>query len=337
MSEHKPEENSSPNSSQNYRSAYERQKKARERAENLLENISRELYDSNNALKETYEKLKNQKSQLLHQEKLASIGQLSAGIAHEINNPAGYVKSNLTSLQQYSSDLLQLMSAYQKMSAVIPSLLIKSTSDEQQNIQQQIDSIAEMESRIDLEYLLEDIPNLIEESIDGTKRITKIVDGLRVFSRIDSDEKEELDVNECIKNTIKLVQNEIKYKAELTQDLQEIPIIMGFPGGLSQVILNMLVNASHAIDTFGEILIQTKIVNDTILLLIKDNGKGIEQETLGKIFDPFYTTKDVGVGTGLGLSISAGIIKQHGGDIDVTSEVGKGTCFTIILPINTTN
>ncbi len=313
-----------------YKAAYERQKVARERAENLLEDRSRELYESNTALKTAYEKLKNQKSQLLHQEKLASIGQLSAGIAHEINNPAGFVKSNLSSLQNYMADILKLLESYSSLtnalsndvSAPLPQVIISV-----------LDRVREEEESADIDFLVEDIPNLIGESLDGTNRITKIVNGLKVFSRIDSDEKEPFDVNECIENTIKLVQNEIKYKAELTQDLNELPKTMGYPGGLSQVVLNMLVNASHAIEDFGEINVKTFCADDWIVIQIRDNGSGMPQETIDKIFDPFYTTKEVGVGTGLGLSISAGIIKQHDGNIDVDSTLGEGTCFTLQIPI----
>jgi signal transduction histidine kinase len=308
----------------NYKAAYERQKLAREKAENQLENISRELYDSNNALKEAYITLKNQKSQLLHQEKLASIGQLSAGIAHEINNPAGFIKSNLASLQNYSVDVINLIKAYQKLVKII---------DYAEDIADALSIIAEKEAECDIEYLMDDIPNLIKESIDGANRITKIVNGLKTFSRVDSDTKEPVDVNECIQNTIKLVNNEIKYKAKLLVDLTNIPVIMGYPGGLSQVILNLLVNASQAIAGFGEISITTRVEKKEIIIRVKDNGVGIAKDKIDKIFDPFFTTKGVGLGTGLGLSISAGIIEQHHGRMSVESEEGSGACFTIVLPV----
>ncbi len=313
-----------------YKAAYERQKIARERAENLLENRSRELYESNIALKTAYEKLKNQKAQLLHQEKLASIGQLSAGIAHEINNPAGFVKSNLSSLQNYMIDIFGLFESYKKLIDVLSDTASPSLPDTASSI---LKEVLDAEEEVDVTYLIEDIPSLIQESLDGTNRITKIVNGLKVFSRIDSDEKEPFDVNECIENTIKLVQNEIKYKAELTQQLDMLPKTMGYPGGLSQVVLNMLVNASHAIEDFGEIIVKTSCDKEWIIICISDNGSGMKQETIDKIFDPFYTTKEVGVGTGLGLSISAGIIKQHSGTIDVESKLGEGTSFILRIPI----
>jgi two-component system NtrC family sensor kinase len=314
----------------NYQAAYERQKLARERAENLLETISRDLYDSNNALKKVYQELKNQKAQLLHQEKLASIGQLSAGIAHEINNPAGFIKSNLTSLQHYASDLFEVVAAYKNL---IDGLEANTATTLPDTLSESLTAIRAAEETADLEYLLEDIPNLINEAMDGANRITKIVNGLKVFSRIDSDEKEMLNVNECIENTIKLVQNEIKYKAELVIHYGEIPQTMGYPGGLSQVVLNMLVNASQAIEEFGEIDLRTGLENNWITIRIQDNGSGVSEEKINRIFDPFFTTKAVGVGTGLGLSISSGIIKQHNGKIEVESEIGKGTCFTLFIPV----
>jgi two-component system NtrC family sensor kinase len=193
--------------------------------------------------------------------------------------------------------------------------------------------IHSVEEADDLEYLLEYIPNLINESIDDANRITKIVNGLKVFSRIDSNEKEALDVNGGIENTIKLVQNEIKFKAELLMHYGEIPKTMGYPGGLSQVILNILINASQAIEDFGVIDLQTGLEDNWITIRIEDNGSGVSEEKINKMFDPFFTTKAVGVGTGLGLSISSGIIKQHNGKIEVESEIGKGTCFTIFIPV----
>jgi two-component system, NtrC family, sensor kinase len=330
----------------NYKAAYERQKIARSRAENQLENISRELYGSNKALQKSYEKLKNQKSQLLHQEKLASIGQLSAGIAHEINNPSGFIKSNLTTLQHYIADVFEAMSAYksfiEKIEADInntqPDNLKNNLQDDlrdslRQTLMNSLTEIRIAEKKTDIEYLLEDVPNLINESIDGANRITKIVDGLKVFSRIDSDYKEILDVNETIENTLKLVQNEIKYTAELSIDYGELPKTMGYPGSLSQVILNILVNASQAVEEDGKINLRTTLEKNCILISIKDNGVGISEETINKIFDPFFTTKPVGLGTGLGLSISSGIMKQHGGQIEVDSKIGEGTLFTLYIPV----
>lgn len=313
--------------STDYKAAYERQKLARQRAEELLESRSSELYESNQALQKSYEKLKNQKAQLLHQEKLASIGQLSAGIAHEINNPAGFVKSNLSSLQNYMTDMLNLITCYQSLSTT---LMASSPSE---SVADSLKKAHDIEEEVDIEYLIEDVPELVTESISGMQRIITIVDGLKNFSRVDSDKKELLNVNLCIENTIKLVQNEIKYKADLIQDLGELPETMGYPGSLGQVILNLLVNASQAIPNFGKIMIRSQHRGDWIIVQVKDNGSGIEEEVVNKLFDPFFTTKEVGEGTGLGLSISQGIVKKHEGRITVNSQLGKGTVFTLFLPV----
>jgi len=316
-----------------YKLAYERQRTAREQAEDALENRSRELYDSKQSLELAYQQLKDQKLQILHQEKLASIGQLSAGVAHEINNPIGFVRSNLQSLSQYTQDLMALLQLYKTTLSSI---------SHSSGIPLDLKHIEQYEEECDIGYLMEDLPNLIEDSVKGTERVAEIVTELKTFSRVDSTEKELLDVNLCIQNTIKLVMSEIKYRAELTQELGDIPITKGYPGSLSQVILNMLVNASHAIPEgkMGTITIRTSLshqkVSDKpqdIILQIEDNGSGMDEETVNRIFDPFYTTKDVGVGTGLGLSISTSIIKKHGGTISVDSETGVGTMFTICLPI----
>ncbi|MGH1441707.1 MAG: sensor histidine kinase [Cellvibrionaceae bacterium] len=309
-----------------YKAAYERQKKAREHAESILETRSRELYDLNTNLEEAYEQLKSQQAQILHQEKLASIGQLAAGIAHEINNPVGFIKSNLMSLKKYVGNIFEILSMYKIMHKHMG-------SNETDKVKQLLSNIEEVEESYDLDYLLDDTPSLINESLEGAERIIKIVNGLKTFSRVDSDKKEVLDINDCINGTIKLVENEIKFKAELKIDLGDVPQTLGFPGGFSQVILNLLVNASHAIDGFGEIVISTEKVDEWVLIKVSDNGKGIDDCDKKKIFNAFFTTKEVGVGTGLGLSISASIIEEHGGKIDVDSTLGKGTCFNVFIPV----
>lgn len=308
-----------------YKAAYERQKKARARVEGIIEKRSRELYDINLKLTSAYEKLKNQNTQLVHQEKLASVGQLSAGIAHEINNPVGFIKSNLGSLKHYASQIKTMMDAYQKTTHEI--------GNASELFTDQINALNETEQEADIEFIIEDFTQLIDESLEGTLLISEIVQGLKNFSRIDSDEKEKLLINECIHNTVKLIQNEIKYKADLVLELGDVPDTMGHPGGLSQVVLNLIVNASHAIEDFGLITVSTKVEGEQIVITIEDNGCGMSEDVANKIFDPFFTTKEVGVGTGLGLSISMGVIKKHQGNIMVESTVGEGTRFIISLPV----
>jgi two-component system NtrC family sensor kinase len=302
----------------NYKAAYERQKIARARAEELLESRSRELYDSNESLRLAYNQLKTQKAQLVHQEKLASIGQLSAGVAHEVNNPAGYVKSNLSTLKDYVGKIQKFIEDTEAL------------TNEPSDIKEKF---AESKKRLDIDYIQEDIGELINDAIDGMERVSSIVKALKDFSRPDTEKPQCFSLNECIQNTIKIIHNEIKYKSELKLELGDIPEIHGQPGSMGQVVLNLLVNASHSIATKGNIELKTYLQVDKIYLSIKDNGCGIKDENLAKIFDPFFTTKEVGQGTGLGLSIVQNIVRKHKGNIHVDSEIGQGTTFTISLPV----
>ena len=307
-------------STNNYKAAYLRQKKAREQAETLLEDRSRELFESNESLRNAYAKLKDQKAQLLHQEKLAAIGQLSAGVAHEINNPAGYIKSNLNTLKKY---VLSLNAAMEKIQG------ISNSDNDDKTYQKQLDTIYQ---ELDLQYILEDSQELLDETLGGLSRIQSIVKNLKNFSRPDTEDDCEFDLNECILSTLTLVNNEIKYKAEVSLALTPVPKIIGQPGSMGQVILNLLINASHAIQERGNITVSSEHRDNEIIFSVKDDGCGIEEKNLLRIFDPFFSTKDTGSGTGLGLSVSHGIIKKHGGRMTVSSKLGKGTTFTVHLP-----
>ncbi len=309
-----------------YKQAYERQKQAREKAEDSLENTSRELYELNAKLRASYDELKAQEATIVHQEKLASIGQLSAGIVHEINNPAGFIKSNLSSLQKYSQTLIGLSAFYKNIIDDMAELAPDAYAVHQQ-------AIAAFEKESDLDFILEDFEQLIHESLEGAQRISEIIQGLKIFSRIDDDKKERLYVNECIQSMIKIVRNEVKYKADLRLQLGEIPQTMGYPGSLSQVFLNLVVNASQAMTEFGAIIVRSYCEDQHIIVEVEDNGSGMDAATQAKIFDAFYTTKAAGVGTGLGLSISMSIVEKHGGTLTVRSELGQGTCFTVTLPV----
>jgi len=306
-----------------YKSAYERQKKARERAELNLENKSRELYEANQSLVVAYNKLKDQKSQILHQEKLASIGQLSAGVAHEINNPTGFVKSNLNSLKAYLKNVKNAFQSYDEA-------MMKGSSDADPRSQ-----IGKIKEDHDVDFILTDVDSLIEESLDGLSRIENIVKSLKNFARPDQEDDELYSINECIQNTLRLLNSEVKYKAELILELNDIPDIRGKPGAMSQVILNLIVNAADAIRENGEIRISTQAEESNIRIRISDNGSGMPQSIITKIFDPFFSTKDVGKGTGLGLSVCHSIVKSHKGQMTVNSSEGLGTEFIIYLPHHT--
>jgi two-component system NtrC family sensor kinase len=301
-----------------YKAAYERQKIARARAEELLESRSRELYDSNQSLRAAYDQLKTQKAQLVHQEKLASIGQLSAGVAHEINNPAGYVKSNLSTLTDYVGKLQGYIDTSDKILAQSPEIAAQ---------------LEDTKKHFDIEFIREDIQDLIGDANEGMERVSSIVKALKDFSRPDTEKPQCFSLNECIQNTLKIIHNEIKYKADLRLELNEIPEIHGQPGSMGQVVLNLIVNASHALQAKGVIKVNTSLNQNEVCLSVSDNGCGIAEENIAKIFDPFFTTKEVGTGTGLGLSIVQNIVRKHKGRIHVDSKIDQGTCFSVYLPV----
>lgn len=260
--------------------------------------------------------------QLLQADKMASIGQLAAGVAHEINNPVGYIHSNINTLQKYLADIFNLIEHY-------------SLSEKELNTNSDIyKRIIALKESLDLEYLKEDTTRLINETCEGVGRVKKIIQALKNFSYQGEQEMELYDLNKGIESTLNIVNNEIKYKAKIIKILGDIPQIEVVGSQINQVILNILINASHAIKENGTITIETTTVNDKIYLKISDDGTGINKEHLSKIFDPFFTTKPIGHGTGLGLSLAYGIIQNHNGLIDVKSEPGQGTCFTMEFPID---
>lgn len=303
-----------------YKKAYEREKKARLAAEKLLDERTREVQSSMSTIQYQFNELKKAQGQLIQSEKMASLGQLAAGVAHEINNPIGFVMSNMASLKEYS----QAIKAY--MDKVLP--YVQKPSNESRSY---LLNLAENE---DYGFVLEDIFNIVKDVEEGLIRVKDIVANLKHFARIDDAESEPFDINENIESTIKVAWNEIKYHTALHKELADhLPQALGHPSQINQVILNMLVNAAQAIEQEGDIWIRTYLQENNIAIEIQDTGCGMSDEVKAKIFDPFFTTKPVDVGTGLGLSISYGIIEKQGGKIDVQSEVGKGTCFKILLPI----
>jgi signal transduction histidine kinase len=284
-----------------------------------LENANRQLTQNIIELKQVNQKLESTQSQLLQSEKMASIGQLAAGVAHEINNPIGFVNSNLSTLEKYIVSLGSVLGAYEQL--------------EKQLGANALAEVAEIKRKIDLPYLLEDIPNLLKESQDGLARVKLIVQNLRDFSHVDESKWQLANLESCMDSTLNVASNEIKYKAEVIKKYAGLPQVECMPSQINQVFLNLLVNAAQAIETKGVITIRTGIQDSEVWLEVEDTGKGIPAENLKKIFDPFFTTKPVGKGTGLGLSVSFGIVQKHGGRIDVRSESGKGTTMRVWLPI----
>lgn len=278
------------------------------------------LKQRNEELQTALDTIHDVQRQLVQSEKLSSIGQLAAGVAHEINNPIGYINSNLTSLKAYVEELLALIAMYEELEHSITDV-------------EQLQQIQEFKNKIDLEFTKIDLLNLLHESQEGAFRVKKIVQDLKDFSHAGGDEDWQwTDLHACLESTLNIVNNEIKYKAVVVKEFGDIPRIWCLPHQLNQVFMNLLVNAAHAIENKGTITVRTGEEKDEIWVEVTDTGKGIAPEHVIKIFDPFFTTKPIGKGTGLGLSISYNIIKKHNGEIRVDSRVGEGTTFRITLP-----
>ena len=270
---------------------------------------------------------KNANLQLLQSEKMASVGQLAAGIAHEINNPIGFVSSNLRTLADYLNDINRLIKEYRNVI-----FEFKKNGQPTSAAVEKVDALAELEASVDIDFILNDTKDLIKESRDGTERIKKIVQDLKDFAHPGDDQLKAVDINKCIGSTLNVVWNELKYKATVEKQFGEIPLVQGYPQQLNQVFMNIFVNAAQAIEDTGVIRIETKNTDGFAEIIISDTGAGIAAENIPKLFDPFFTTKEVGKGTGLGLQVVYRIIQKHKGTIDVNSTVGKGTTFRIKIP-----
>jgi PAS domain S-box-containing protein len=281
---------------------------------------AQEALESNyDRLKETNRRLEEAQNQLLQSEKMASIGQLAAGVAHEINNPVGFVNSNLNSLKHYVDDLLGLIARYESAESEL-------SPQTAQRIQ-----AAKLEA--DLAYMLEDLPVLLRESADGLARVKRIVQDLKDFSRVDNSDWAEADLNAGLDSTLNVVFNEVKYKAEVVKNYGALPPVRCLMAQLNQVFMNFIVNATHAIETRGTITLATGQVDEWVWVEVTDTGCGMSPEVQHRIFEPFFTTKPVGKGTGLGLSLSFSIVQKHHGVIRVRSAPGEGSSFRIWIPI----
>lgn len=294
----------------------------------MAKNVKQARNDLEKKIKEieaAYSELKDTQSRLVHSAKMASLGQLVAGVAHELNNPIGFIFSNMNHLREYSQKLLQLIDEVEKSP----------------------ESLADLKKKIDYDYIVQDMPKLINSCEEGARRTRDIVIGLRNFSRLEEAKLKNVNLKESIEATLKLLAGEIKGRIEVHTEFGELPEVMCYASQINQVFMNILSNAAQAIDGKGEIWIKTQMkqiskssiqnarVNKTssVEISIRDSGKGMQTDIVEKIFDPFFTTKTIGQGTGLGLSISYGIVKKHDGDIIVSSQPNKGTEFKIILPI----
>lgn len=279
------------------------------------------LEKKNSELKDAYSDLKSTQSQILQQEKMATIGQLAAGVAHEINNPVGFVRSNLGTLGKYAARLGEFISVQAEVAATCADA-------------EKADDLTALRKKLKIDHVLQDITDLVNESIDGVERVKNIVQNLKSFSRVDQAERGMVNINDCIDDTLNIVWNELKYKTTVNKEYGQLPLTRCYPQQLNQVFMNILVNAAQAIEKQGEITIKTWAENNLIFIAISDTGSGIPENIRERLFEPFFTTKDVGKGTGLGLSIVYDIVtKKHNGTISVASEIGKGSTFTVELPV----
>ena len=286
--------------------------------------LNQRLLLSDSALRQSLQKLDNANSQLFQAEKMAAIGQLAAGVAHEINNPMAYVSSNLNSLLHYLDGLDKFFTAYEeaRKNGEISDECIK--------------RMAVIEQQLDLPYLRRDLRELVEESLDGSARVKKIVADLKDFARRDNSEWEEANVNDLLDIVLNIVHNELKYKADIRKEYGDVPATRCVRRQLEQVFANLLVNAAQAIAEHGTITIRSRhdTTRDQVVIEIADTGCGIAEQDMAHLFEPFFTTKPVGQGTGLGLSISYKIVQRHGGTIEAESKPGQGSLFRVLLPLH---
>jgi two-component system, NtrC family, sensor kinase len=292
---------------------YDTQKatKSRERLETALVALKNKQHEQDRLLA----KLDVVNGQLLQPEKLATISQLAAGVAHEINNPIGFVFSNLRSLNNYVNDLLKLVDA-----------MDDATSLEQ---------LRALKNSLEYEYIKSDVKSLAYESEDGIERVNRIIGALKDFSHIDEEDFQSVDLHRGLDRTLNMVNNQLKCKAEVTKEYGDLPEVECIPSQINQVVMNLLINAAHAIDQFGRITLRTASDGEWAWIEVEDSGSGIPPEALTRIFEPFFTTKpfSTGKGAGLGLCLSQSIVQMHGGRIEVHSDVGVGTRIRITLPI----
>ena len=298
-------------------------------AYNLMANALQRLYSSLDAqvkdrtreLKGAYAELQNTQAMMVHSEKMKSLGELVAGIMHEINNPINFIYGNMTHLNNYAKDLIKVIDEYTKYET--------SLKDNEKN------QITKLKKDCDYEFLKTDLPDLIKSCKEGAERAKNIIQDLKSFSRMEEVSIKDIDLPVEIDTVLNILHNKIKNKAEVHKEyINNVPKVEAFGGQLNQVFMNILDNAAGAIENRGDIWIRINKDNKNLIVEIEDNGMGMDEETQRKVFDPFFTTKPVGQGTGLGMSITYKIIKNHQGDIKVESKKGKGTKFIITLPLN---
>ena len=278
-----------------------------------------ELSRKNLQIKRAYKDLKDTQAMLVHNEKMRSLGQLVAGVAHELNNPINFIYGNLAHLKNYSNDLVKIISMYEEIQEQLP--------------EEKFSEVEGFKKEIDYEFIIDDLSELLKSCTEGAERSKQIIIDLKNFSRLDEALIKEVDINEGIDSALNILRNKLKDKVNINKEYGELPKVNCYAGQVNQVFVNVIDNAVQALDDSGEINIRTKVYNENVVIEIEDNGPGIPEDVLPKIFDPFFTTKPVGEGTGLGLSICYKIIKSHNGRMEVESTKDVGTKFIITIPI----
>jgi len=295
-------------------------RRAEENLVSLNEHLEQRVLDRTSELEEAYRNLQTQQTTILQQDRMACIGQLAASVAHDINNPIGFVAGNLEVLKNFWKKLTAFVRFQQDSlhDCGSPALL---------------DQVAERRLVLKVDSMLEQFDEVVDESLEGTERVNRIVLNLKGFSRQDKREARLANIHDCLESTLNIVMNELRYKADIVRDYGDLPLLLCNPQQLDQVFMNLLINASQSIEQWGRITITTRTDQDNIYVAIADTGCGIVTENLPKLFEPFYTSKEVGVGTGLGLPIVRDIVNLHNGEITVESVPGSGSVFTVRLPL----
>jgi signal transduction histidine kinase len=294
----------------------------------LLKAMETQMRANTDELEQANLQLKSSQLALVQSEKMASLGQMVAGIAHEINTPLGYVQNNVAIGQDLFLQVQSMIAGYE---ALVDNLLNEQATEEQ--ISTQMQQVAEMRTDVNAQEMLGEMHGLMGDSLYGIAQISELVLNLKNFSRMDAATTEAVSLNECIESALNIGRNVLKDKVDVIKELGDLPKITCAPSQLNQVFLNLFTNAAQAMEGYGQLRIKTWSTDGSVHISVADNGKGIPQENLTRIFDPFFTTKPVGEGTGLGLAITHQIIQQHGGEIHVDSRIGEGTCFSIKLPV----
>ncbi len=296
----------------------------------LLAAMEKQVEKGASELAMAYRRLKSSQAQLVQSEKMASLGQMVAGVAHEINTPLGYVKNNMELMREFSDQIKSLLKAN---NALADALLDPQGSDVE--VAGKLAELEDLRGLLDMEQLFLDMDTLFTDTGFGLAQISELVLGLKNFSRLDQAPTANVSINDCVNNALLIARNALKSRIEVVKQLTDVPLISCAPSQINQVLLNLVTNAAQAIEGAGRIVIRSWADAQAVYVSVQDSGRGMSPETLKKIFDPFFTTKPVGEGTGLGLSICWQIVQQHGGRIRVASEPGKGTRFVMQLPLAT--